>query len=323
MTVALAFLIYLIIALSLNWEKSSGAILSISPVEWMIILSLPLFSYCLRAIRWCGYMALLGHRVPLFQHIAVYFAGFAFTATPGKIGETVRSTYLEHHGVPYRHSLAAFFAERLLDVITLILLSLLFVSAFSHYQLLGGVILVIAGVLVAVRSERLQGWFADRFAKLSSPKLRTFGQHFIDLVQAAAALLKSGPLLAGLALGLIGWGVEGCALHLILAGLGADVSWPVAVGVYSLAILAGALSFIPGGLGSTEAVMGGSLILLGVDAGTAVAAMLICRLVTLWFAVTIGLVFVLVLEGTGSAGKGYLSEAPPSLAAGETQDTQD
>lgn len=324
LSVALAIFIYLIFALFLDWQKSYSAVRSLSALAWLIILGLSLVNYCIRAVRWYGYMAYLGNRVPFLQNLYVYFAGFAFTTTPGKLGETIRSVYLKQHGVSYQHSLAAFFAERLVDVITMILLSLYSIFAFSRYQLHVGIFFVfIVCVLFAIRSRRLQNWFAERSADFSSERLKSLAGHFIDLVQAASSLLKSGPLLAGLLLGLIGWGAEGYALHIILAGLGVDVGWPVAVGVYSVAIIAGAVSFIPGGLGSTEAVMGGSLMLLGVDPGTAVAATLICRLVTLWFAVGLGIIFVLVLEGTGSAGKGYRSEAPPSLAAGKTQDTQD
>jgi uncharacterized protein (TIRG00374 family) len=62
----------------------------------------------------------------------------------------------------------------------------------------------------------------------------------------------------------------------------------LAVGIYSISVLAGALSFIPSGLGSTEAVMVLLLTLVGADTPTAVAATLICRLAILWFAVVIG-----------------------------------
>jgi uncharacterized protein (TIRG00374 family) len=126
-----------------------------------------------------------------------------------------------------------------------------------------------------------------------------------------------------LAIGLIAWGVEGIVLAIILSELGVGIGWPVAVGIYAIAILAGAVSFIPGGLGSTEAVMGGSLVLAGVDPGTALAATLICRLVTLWPAVAIGLLYVLVLEGTNRVNKDADSDVTGPIAAGEVHDTRD
>jgi len=308
LSVALAVLIYLVIALSLDWKNSYRALMALSAFQWGIIILLTLMNFVLRAVRWHGYMSYLGHRLSFFQDMAIYLAGLAFTTTPGKVGETVRSLYLKNLGVSYAHSFAALIVERLIDVITMVILSLLCVFAFSQYRFpIALIIFVVVGVLVAIRSERLQSWLAAKIAALASARIKTLGGHFIDLLQAVQALLRSYPLAVGLVLGLIAWGAEGFVLAMILAALGADVGWPVAVGIYSVAILAGAVSFIPGGLGSTEAVMGGSLILLGVDPGTAVAATLICRLVTLWPAVAIGLVFVGALEGSALAGTDYLS----------------
>ena len=81
--------------------------------------------------------------------------------------------------------------------------------------------------------------------------------------------------------------------------LGQDISLMAAVAIYGVAVLVGAVSFLPGGLGSTEAVMGLLLISLGVPEPVAVAATLICRIATLWFAVFIGLITAAVLAGKG------------------------
>ena len=60
------------------------------------------------------------------------------------------------------------------------------------------------------------------------------------------------------------------------------------ISIYSASVLVGALSFVPGGLGGTEAAMEVMLTASGVDMPVAVAAVLLCRLATLWFAVIIG-----------------------------------
>jgi uncharacterized protein (TIRG00374 family) len=70
----------------------------------------------------------------------------------------------------------------------------------------------------------------------------------------------------------------------------------MAVGIYATGILAGALSFLPGGIGSAEAVMIGLLILAGIDVTTATAATLACRIAALWYSIGVGLVIVLLLE---------------------------
>ncbi len=69
-----------------------------------------------------------------------------------------------------------------------------------------------------------------------------------------------------------------------------------AVGIYGMAVLIGGLSFLPGGLGGTEAVMTALLVTRGYSVGQALLITLTCRLVTLWFAVGLGWVAVLMLR---------------------------
>jgi len=139
----------------------------------------------------------------------------------------------------------------------------------------------------------------------------------LELLTTSADLLKSGPLYLGLLLGLLAWFAEGYALYVVLDLMGASTPVYVAAGIYGVSVLAGAVSFVPGGLGGTELVMGSLLVLSGVDAPTAVSAVIICRLATLWFAVAIGLVFVLGIE-VGGLGKNLREkQSAAALDSGE------
>jgi len=264
---------------------------------WLIILGLSLANYGLRFVRWELYLSRLDSRVPTHLSLAYYLGGFAFTTTPGKAGEAVRSFYLKRHGVAYVYSLAAFFTERLVDLVAMVLLALAAALAFPAYQWPVVIItLVIVAVLPLIHAQWFHTFLDRQRAKLPSDKLRSVGSRLLDLLRSASTLLKSGPLYAGLVLALIAWGAEGVAFHVILEALGINTSMLLAVGIYSISVLAGALSFIPGGLGSTEAVMVLLLTLVGADTPTAVAATLICRLATLWFAVVIGGIIIAALE---------------------------
>ena len=97
-------------------------------------------------------------------------------------------------------------------------------------------------------------------------------------------------LLYGIALGLIAWGAEGIAFFYIMHVLGSDISLQTALFIYSFSMLVGALSFLPGGLGGTEASMVALLMLNGIGQPEAVAATVLIRLATLWFAVALGIV---------------------------------
>lgn len=264
---------------------------------WSAVLALSLVNYGLRFGRWQWYLGRLGHHTPAGASALYYLAGFSLTTTPGKAGEAVRSLYLKRHGVGYADSLAALFVERLVDLVAMVLLAALAVAAFEQTRL--PVAVLVAAVLVLLpllRSPAFHAWMGRRANGLRRAALRTALGHLLGMLERSARLLANRPLYAGLAVGLVAWGAEGFGFYLILGLMGMDVTLTLAVGVYAVSVLVGALSFLPGGLGSTEAAMALMLTLLGADLATAVSATLVCRLATLWFAVAIGLGCLAAIE---------------------------
>ena len=61
-----------------------------------------------------------------------------------------------------------------------------------------------------------------------------------------------------------------------------------ATGFYALAMVGGALSLLPAGLGGMEAILAAVLVAHGASAGLALGITVQVRLVTLWLAVAIG-----------------------------------
>jgi uncharacterized protein (TIRG00374 family) len=114
---------------------------------------------------------------------------------------------------------------------------------------------------------------------------------------ATRALLRPSVLIWGFALGLLAWGFEGAGLGLLASMFpAAALSLTSAMGIYGIAVLIGGLSFLPGGLGSTEAVMTALLAANGLTVSQALLVTLTCRLVTLWFAVALGWLAVFALR---------------------------
>jgi uncharacterized protein (TIRG00374 family) len=124
------------------------------------------------------------------------------------------------------------------------------------------------------------------------PGVRRFAHRLDTFYQSTKALVRPGPLLVAVALSVVSWTFECVAFWLVVGGFpGAQVKMQAAVFIYSAMTVVGALSFLPGGLGATEA---GMLSLLGklgtgTTAGVSLAAVFVTRLCTLWFAVAVGL----------------------------------
>ena len=293
LSIGLAALLYLGFVLFADRAAVFAALRRVGLPVLLAIFSLSLLNYLLRFWRWQRYIAAFGHVLPWWRHWLYYLAGFILTVTPGKAGEAVRSLYLHGHGVSYAQSLAALFVERLLDVLAMSLLALLILLARPDYAWL----VVVAWVLTLAL-----GWLVTR-AWLPQ-RLRDWGhghrygyqfERLARLLDSAAALMRPGWFLFGLGLGVLSWGLEGLSLYLIAQEVGVGISLATGIGIYAIAVLAGALSFLPGGLGGAEAVMGVLLVAFGADGAAAIAITLLCRIATLWFAVALGGVAVGIL----------------------------
>lgn len=260
---------------------------------WLLLLSIA--SYLFRFSRWYYFLSSLEQAISIRQHLLIYFSGFALTTTPGKAGETIRSLFLSPLGIKYHQSLSAFFSERLLDVVAVLTLSIfLFSWTFSEYQqwmLLSAIFIVV--VFFFVRLELIQV-VIEQFLKHKSKALLIASQNQVS------KFLSNRSLLIALPLSLMAWIVQGYGLYLIVDTFGFDVSPLLIIGIYNISILAGAISFIPGGIGATEAAISVLLISIGMDTSLAVVASIVCRGMTLWVAVVIGLVSMLILGQKGS-----------------------
>jgi len=261
-----------------------------------------LLNYLLRIVRWSVYMKRFGHPLAFGFSALTYIAGFAFTLSPGKVGEMVRGRYLHKAGVPLSNTAAAFFVERLMDLLAMIALACLAVGASQYGSMIWGAVAVISAImamLVLAPWQKLASRAHD-WAWLPQ-SLNRIAQSILRTLIAARALLHPNLLVGGFVIGLIAWGCEGVGLMVIgQIAPGVVMETATAVGIYSVAVIVGALSFLPGGLGSTEAVMVALLHTHGYPMSDALLLTLICRLLTLWLAVVLGWLAVLILRPKSS-----------------------
>jgi uncharacterized protein (TIRG00374 family) len=288
---------YLAFSLWGGWQDVVAAMVRVGFVGTALALALSLVNYGLRFVRWQKYLALLGHHVDWQDSLRIYIAGFGLTILPGKAGEAIRSVFLKNHGVTYPESLAAFFSEHFSNLISMLLLVSIGLWVYPPAKPL----VVILGVLILTGLVVLQQikWLKALRAMVQK-KLPVRPAHFIT--SAIEVVLHSGRcfrlpmLLYGIALGLVAWGAEGVAFYYIMHVLGSDLSLPTALFIYAFSMLVGALSFLPGGLGGAEATMVTLLILNQVAQPQAVAATVLIRLATLWFAVLLGVISLVMIE---------------------------
>ena len=287
---------YLVFSIWGGWHEVVAAMAKVGFIGTAVALALSLVNYTLRFVRWQRFLALLGHRVHTPESLRIYIAGFGMTILPGKVGESIRSLFLKHHGVTYPESLAAFFSEQFSNLISMLLLVSIGLWLYPPAQPLGVILaaLIVTGLFILQQSRWLKAFEIFAIQRLPARLGKLLG-HGIEIVLHSGRCFSLGMLLYGIALGLVAWASEGVAFYYIMHVLGSDLSLQTALFIYAFSVLVGALSFLPGGLGGTEASMVTLLILNHVAQPQAVAATVLIRLATLWFAVALG-IFALTLR---------------------------
>jgi uncharacterized protein (TIRG00374 family) len=307
---SLHLLQYAIPAAFLAWSVISFR-RDLAQVSWVALLrswdlvaaaaALSVLNYLLRGLRWRFYVRQLGHHVDFTFATLTFVAGFAYTLSPGKLGELARARYYRPRGISLGEIAVAFFAERVLDIAVIIVLAALWSVRSPQYQLVTvWVAVAIATVLVLLAAVRW-GSLAERVrASAALPaRARSAVAGLCVAIASTRPLFRPGALLIGFAIGLIAWGLEALGLW-VLADLfpAAHLDLPTAAGIYGLGLLAGGISMVPGGLGSAEAVMTTLLVSQGFPVADALMVTMTCRLVTLWFAVFLGWAAVFSLRQT-------------------------
>lgn len=296
---ALGVALYMSAALATDATQLMGALRQLGWMGCSSVLALSCLNYLLRFYRWKAYLDKLGHPLPVIRHLLCYLSGFAFTVSPGKVGEAVRSFYLHKYGVAYSESIATLFVERLLDLLAIIVLASLAVlySGATYMWLLIGAGLATLIVLIIVCRPSLPTWISLLSARRPAYRSSKWLMAVAGLLRSSQNLLRTELLLMGLLLGLLAWGAEGLGFHLICRGLELNANPVEAIGIYAVAALAGvAAVFLPAGIGGMEIVMTTLLVGRGASFSGALIATLLCRLATLWFAVLIGIVAAGILE---------------------------
>jgi uncharacterized membrane protein YbhN (UPF0104 family) len=246
--------------------------------------SLCVLNYLLRGLRWRFWMAHYGRRFGAIEGLRFYLAGYAFTPTPGNIGEAARGLMLARQPLGTAQSLAIFGAERLADLICLLLLCMpvagwLLQQRYVREMLRAAPLAVVFLVLAAALGFALVFGIFYRYRAALLRRLPWLGE--------AARCLAVRPLV-WFGLTLVAWAAQGVAVWLLCRHAGLDLPLLTATGVYALAMVVGALSALPAGLGGTEAVLAGLLVAQGSATATALAITVLARLLTLWLAVGLG-----------------------------------
>ena len=258
-------------------------------------VGLALANYAIRFFRWQYYLRHQGVHVPAKSSALVFGAGLSLSITPGKLGELVKSYLLhEMHGVPVEQTAPIVVAERVTDLIALLCVAIIGVAVYGvATTLVISASCVVAVGLLLLAWPRPTLWLIELATRPAF--LARFREPLKRMYLGLAELCRPKPLVIATALATPAWLCECAGFALIINAFPhPPISMGLAAVIYAGTTIAGALSFLPGGLGVTEAGMTYLLVqgTAHLDSETALAATLLTRLATLWFAVVLGIVLL-------------------------------
>lgn len=260
-------------------------------------VALVLASYGFRYQRWHTVLRVQGYPVAWRSGLVAYLAGFAFTASPGKAGELLRIRYFSRLGVPARATLSAFVYERALDLLVITLLGIGAATLVPLFGVFVGIVLSLVLALYVVACwPCLQRCAAAVIDRLPGPPLRRLAHFLLNGASGLRPLLTPGLTLASTLYGAVAWLLTAAAFAWLCHALDIALPWQYAMAIYPLAMLIGALSFVPGGVGTTEAAIVLMLTATGAGVEVALAVAIGIRLASLWLAVAVGMLAMSALE---------------------------
>jgi len=299
-SVVLGAVVFLGLSIYANFDELLEAFALYNWLMFPVILLLSLCNYGVRFLRWEYYTKVLDIKVERKLSFLIFLSSFIMSVTPGKIGEVFKSYLLkEQNGTPVSKSAPIVFAERITDFLSLVMLSLAGALMFGYGTnlIIGfGVFFVILVFVISNKklSYAIIGMLEKfKFIAKISHKLHTAYDSIYQMV-------KFKELIITIILSIFAWAFECLSFYLVINGfnvMGAPhIDIFIATFIYGFATIAGAVTMLPGGLGATDASMTGLLVLLAIPKSVSVAATLIIRAATLWFAVIVGIVAVMFYQ---------------------------
>ncbi len=291
-SLAIGVLIYLLFTIYADYNDVAD---SLQKFNWMLVpllLLLSLINYFLRFLKWDYYLNLLKIKIKKIDSFSVFMSGLIMSVTPGKMGEILKSYLIkEISNVPISKTAPIIFVERITDSISVMMIALAGAYAFNYGRnivLIFSVLLIL--LLIMLSSKKIMFPILKFFEKNAFLKKHLISIH--NAYESSYQMLRPLPLFYMTLLSLASWSFECLGYHIILLNFGADVSFSWSSFSYAFAIIVGAVTMLPGGLGATEGSLTFLLIQKGYSKNIAVASTFIIRLVTLWFAVLVGIISV-------------------------------
>jgi putative heme transporter len=305
--VAVAFVAAAVITIVSQWGTLDAAVAQLGHVHWRTlrwalyaeILALIAFAQLTRLLLRAG-----GVNLGLGSMFRLTLASNALALTlPGGPAWAVTFSVdqLRRRGVGKSLSVYAFVLTWLMSAIALVVVAVVGIDVAgdvgpaSRFQALEPiltagicVLAVVCVLLVRLQSLRARAGRLIRRLCPNSVWGRIEGQILAARDQLSQVRMAPRLLVRCIAAALLNWIYDCAALVLSILAVGGHVPWQGVLAAYALTQLSAAVPITPGGVGVVEGTLSLMLIACHMPAATAIAAVLLYRIISFWLLVPIG-----------------------------------
>ncbi len=256
----------------------------------ILILMISTFSLFLWVFR-MKFLLERRYKIGFFALFPVHAYSVALSnMIPGRTSTIMRAAFLKViKSIPFKFSFVSIFLERLSNIIILTILSTFIVYYIGFSVYLFPLVIIFCAIFVALalmQSRLLKNLFISFINRLGlkDKKMKNdIGIIFRDLKISNFFIIP-------LAYSLIIWIANGLIFYITLSSLGAEIDVFKVIVFYAFSLIVGLVSLLPGGIGSTEAVLTSLLVSSGIDFSVATASVLIGRFFTLGYLLFVGII---------------------------------
>lgn len=295
-SIAFAGILYLAITIYIDFNLLIESFKKFDLLLLPVLLLLSLLNYFARFYKWDYYLNILKINISKKDSLLIFMSGLLMSVTPGKIGELLKAYLVKTvNKTPASVTAPIIFAERATDFLSLTILALFGAYIYDYGRNAALVITIIILIGIFILTNRKV--FDSLMIVLSKIKfIHKRIESIEQLYHSTYTLLKLRPLLIAVSISVLSWGFECFGYYLVINNFINTIGIIWSFFSYSFSTIVGAVSMLPGGLGVTE----GSFLLMltskGLSTSDAAATTFITRVVTLWFAVLVGIVAVFFFQ---------------------------
>jgi uncharacterized protein (TIRG00374 family) len=295
-SIIIGAILYLSISIYIDFQSVIEAFTSFNIFLIPLLLLLSYLNYFTRFLKWHYYLRILKIGTKFWDSFLIFMSGLIMSVTPGKFGELLKSYMLKKiNNEPISKTAPIVLVERITDF-----LSLLFIAIIGGYIFNIGLYLIIITtiaflILVLILSNKtISNILFRNLARIKY--LRKILPNIEEAYKSSFEMMKIKPLILMFFLSLLSWFFEFLGFYVVLNEYNPEITLFWSSFTYAFSTIIGSITLLPGGLGVTDGSLTFLLVNDGFSTNTAVASTFIIRVVTLWFAVFVGIISVIIYQ---------------------------